>query len=45
MPCIVSDFPFFGGVGFNLPYCYESPSRAFVAEDAGYKRKPGQSWG
>jgi len=25
MPCIVSDFPFFGGVGFNLFYCYESP--------------------
>jgi hypothetical protein len=25
MPCIVSDSPFFGGVGFNLFYCYEIP--------------------
>jgi hypothetical protein len=25
MPCIVSDFAFFGGVGFNLFYCYEIP--------------------
>jgi hypothetical protein len=25
MPSIESDFPVFGGVDFNLPYCYESP--------------------
>jgi len=27
MPCIVSDFPFFGGVGFNLRYCYDIPTQ------------------
>jgi hypothetical protein len=31
MPSIESDFPVFGGVDFNLPYCYESPIRDIVA--------------
>jgi hypothetical protein len=26
MPLIVSDFSPFGGVGFNLPYCFEIPT-------------------
>jgi hypothetical protein len=33
MPCIVSDFPFFGGVGFNLFYCYEIPKQVLVVGD------------
>jgi hypothetical protein len=34
MPSIESDFPVFGGVDFNLRYCYESPGWDIEAVEA-----------
>jgi hypothetical protein len=45
MPYIVSDFPFFGGVGFNLSYCYEIPLGEIEAVEAKRGGETGQEWG
>jgi hypothetical protein len=43
MPLIVADFSSLARVGFNLFYCFEIPSRAFEAEEAGNKREAGKN--